>query len=177
MAQFPIIVSASPFSITTGSSLTYAEFVQTLFNTSYHVEEIYLESDNVSQLTVPFTWQRRQQDGTLYLNPTNANIDPYQSAAVLLCETDGLIDINNSLSFTLNPNSYIELCLWTDAFSFGYFLSENPEDEKKKLKAKELAKQPKEVDKLPNVNRHSVATLAIVAACLGFLWIELIGKE
>ena len=127
MPAFPINISGSPYTITTaGISLTYDQFLATLAYTSYKVKSIFIESDTFSQISTSFTWERVKPDGKLFSQPTSANIDPMQYTSVILTKTDdeiSSIDINTSLSFTLNPSSVIEIMFFTEANSMSYMLN------------------------------------------------------
>lgn len=174
MAAFPIIISSLPYSITTGSTLTYEQFLSTLNYISYRIEEIYLESDNINQLSTPFYWNTTHPDGAAFTDPTNANIDPYQSAAVLVLKTgkaSAVINANSHLTFNILASSYLEIVIWAEAFSMSDLLDRKLVD---RVNKQEQAEEKKAVEA---DNRHSPLVALLFLAAAGIITINLVNKK
>jgi hypothetical protein len=173
VAAFPIIISAAPYSITTGSALTYEQFLSTLNYIVYRIEEIYLESDSISQLSTPFYWNTTHPDGAAYTDSTNANIDPYQSTAVLVLKTprdSAVINSNSHLTFNLQANAYLEIVVWAETFNLTDLLDRELME---RVIARQDAEEKKQAEK---PGRMPVEAILFLAAA-GFITFNLLKKN
>jgi hypothetical protein len=134
VATFPTIITNSyPVSIATASpSFSYSQLLGSLVSTSYKVKKIYLNGSDIAQISTPFTLSKLNADGTVYSNPSNANVDPYQFTPSLYIDTNDnfIIDILTPLQFTLHPNSYLEIMFFTDSSDPSYLLNSDDTEDK-----------------------------------------------
>ena len=129
MAAYPTItVNANAVSITTNSpNLTYTQLVSTLNYSVYQVNNLYLQANNIEQVSQIYNVQHLQPNGQVITNPLTPFVNPQQFQPVLNLNLPEHLVIDNltTIQFTILPNSSIEMTFDTDVIAIPDYLNGN----------------------------------------------------
>lgn len=116
-----IITDSTPaVQVTMGGNVTYEEFLNSLNNYSYQVNELYIQTSTREQLNQPIAYNIFDANGTQFNQAILVEIDPdqTQNAKVLDLKQQGVV-LNGRSSFNLNlmPGETINLIFWCSVVS------------------------------------------------------------
>ena len=123
MAAYPIITTgSSAVTITTSnSSLSYQMLIATLLSTGYKVKHIYIEASSLNQATTQFLYKSSKSTVQQKQNTFSDDADVNQFLPLINAQvSDQELILNNMsvVSFTLQPDAFIQMYFYTDAVSF-----------------------------------------------------------
>jgi hypothetical protein len=141
-------------------AITYEQIKQSLGRQVYKVNELYIYSENTSQLIGVIQYQRFDSNGRQTYSHIISTIDPYQgnnNATTVNLENladNYILNGNSSFSTTVAPETFVQIKFWADRITneFGKNLETFSEMEKIAGKPKFFDNYGNEISDIQNTN-------------------------
>ena len=118
-----IIPNSTPaISVTLTGGVTYNQFKQSLGNYVYEVDQVYLYSQNLTQIQGAFLYSRYDSNGRQNAQSILSVLDPYQYATAIYIDTKDrsvVIDGRDTVQFVMQPNTTLQVKLFAERISNG----------------------------------------------------------